>query len=220
MRAIWDSVCGAGAIALAFLTPFLQSRRERWGATDAEVVRPLPGDNLVPHSSGGYTHAVTIRAPAAEVWRWLVQIGQGRGGFYSYDLLENMVGCRIHSAGRIVPELQNLDVDQRILIHPAGAGYTVAAVEPERHLVLLERADSRTKETFELAATPERYVNQGWAFFLEEQDGTTRLISRSRNDWDKSLTNRIVYGMFGPISLLMDRKMLLGIKRRAEAAHA
>ena len=217
---IGEGIVGAAAIAVALLTPMLRSRRCRWGATDAEVHRSLSGDDLVPHSKGGYTHAITIRASAAGVWPWLVQMGQGRGGFYSYDWLENLVGCDIHNANRIIPELQHLGVCGVVRMHPKATPYRVAAIEPGRALVLQIRVDTQTGNTFELTDTmPGKYLNQSWVFFLGELDGgTTRLISRSRNDWNRSLGNALVFGIFGPISLVMDQKMLLGIKQRVEAA--
>ena len=215
-----EGVSGAFFIAAALLTPFLRSRRIKWGATDAEVHRSLPGDDLVPHSKGGFNHAITIQASAADIWPWLVQIGQGRGGFYSYDCLENLVGCDIHSADRIIPEFQHLEVGDRVLMHPNGMGWAVASIEPGRVLVLHERVDRQTGSTFELTDTmPDKYLNQSWVLFLDElDDGTTRLISRSRNDWSRGLGNAVVFSIFGPISLVMDRKMLLGIKQRAETA--
>jgi hypothetical protein len=217
---IGEGIAGAAILAFAFLTPFLRSRRIKWGATDAEVHQSLPGDDLVPHSKGGYTHASNIRASAAGVWPWLVQMGQGRGGFYSYEWLENLVGCDIHNANRIIPELQHLVVGDVVRMHPKATPYRVAAIEPGRALVLQIRVDTQTGNTFELTDTiPGKYLNQSWVFFLVEVDGgTTRLISRSRNDWNRSLTNALVFGIVGPISLVMDRKMLLGIKQRVEAA--
>jgi hypothetical protein len=218
LKNIVEGIAGAAMMATAFITPFLNSRRTRWGATDKEVNKTLPGDDLVPDSKGGYTHAITIWASTAKVWPWLVQLGQGRGGFYSYDSLENMVGCNIHSADRIIPEFQNLEVGDRILIYPGGQGYTVASIVPQRMLVLLERVDTQSGKPFELTKKmPDKYLNQSWVLFLERIDrSTTRLISRSRNDWNNSLVNTLVFGIFGPISLVMDRKMLLGIKKRAE----
>lgn len=220
-KVIGEGLVGAVAIATALLTPFLRSRRIKWGATDAEVNRSLPGDDLVPLSKGGYTHAITIHASAVEVWSWLVQIGQGRGGFYSYDWLENLVGCDIHSVDRIIPEFQHLEVGDSVLMQPEkGSPYKVAAIEPGRALVLLIRVDTQTGNTFEFTdKMPEKYQNSSWVFFLDELDEeTTRLISRSRNDWSRGLGNALVFGIFGPISLMMQRKMLLGIKQRAEAA--
>ena len=217
---IGEGIGGAAAIAFAFLTPMLRARRTKWGATDAEVHRSLPGDDLVPHSKGGYTHAITIHAPAARVWPWLVQMGQGRGGFYSYEFLENLVGCDIHNADRIIPEFQHLEVGDGIRLYPKGDPMMVAYIEPCQALVLLTRVDTQTGNTFELTDTmPEKYVNLIWMWFLDEVDeGTTRLISRSRNDYNRSLVNALIFGVIGSIACVMSRKMLLGIKQRAEAA--
>ena len=220
-KVIGEGLVGAAIIAFALLTPFFGPRRRRWGATDDEVQRTFPGDDLVPHPKGEYTHAITIHTPATEVWSWLVQIGQGRGGFYSYELLENLIGCKMRNVDKIIPELQHLEVGDSILMHPTmGSPYKVVAIETSRALVIQIRVDTKTKNTFELTdKMSEKYQNFSWVFFLDEiAEGTTRLISRSRNDWNKSLGNTLFFGIFGPISMMMDRKMLLGIKQRAEAA--
>jgi len=205
LKDIGEGIVGAAAITVIVIMPILRSRYAKWGSTDAEVQRSLPGDDLVPHLKGGYTHAVTILASADKVWPWLVQIGQGRGGFYSYDWLENLAGCDIHSMDTIMPELQYLEIGDSVPMHPKmGSPYKVNSIEAGRALVLLLRDKTQVGS---------------WVFFLEELDEwTTRLVSRSRNDWNRSLTNALVFGIFGPISLVMDRKMLLGIKQRAEAA--
>jgi len=217
---IVEGITGALIMGFSLITPFLNDRRRNWGATKDEINRNYPGDNLVPNPKGVYMHAITIKAPAEEVWRWLVQIGQGRGGFYSYELLENIIGCKIRNAETIVPELQNLKVGDNIPMHPSmGSPYKVATIEPDSTLILELRANVQTGETFELGEKlPEKYQNQSWLLLLEEiDDGTTRLISRSRNDWNESFGNTVFYGIFGPLTLEMDRKMLLGIKKRAEA---
>jgi len=219
-RDIGEELVGAAIIATSFMTPFLNSRRKKWGATDDEVQRALPGDDLVLHPKGEYIHAITINAPVTAVWPWLVQIGQGRGGFYSYELLENLIGCKMRNADMIIPELQHLEVGDSIPMHPTmGSPYKVAAIESNRTLVLQIRVDTQTRNTFELTdKMPEKYQNSSWVFYLEGvAEGPTRLISRSRNDWNKSLGNTLFYGIFGSITLEMDRKMLLGIKKRAEA---
>ena len=157
--------------------------------------------------------------PAAAIWPWLVQIGQDRGGFYSYELLENMVGCKIHNADKIIPEYQHLEVGDSIPMHPSmGSPYKVVAIEPNRALILLLREDLATGKEFDPGdKMPEKYQNMSWLFFLDEwDDGTTRLISHSRNDWNESLGNTISYGLFGPLTIEMDRKMLKGIKERVE----
>ena len=202
---ICEGIEGTFLIAFILLTPFLRSRHSRWGATDAEIQQSLPGDDLVPNSRGGYTHAITVRASTAAVWPWLAQIGQGRGGFYSYELLENMAGCQIHNADRILSKFQQLEIGDMIGMHPKmGNPYKVNSIEPGRALVLLLR---------------EKTQIGSWAFFLEELDAnTSRLISRSRNDYSRSLGNTLAFAILGPISIVMDRKMLLGIKKRAEGA--
>jgi hypothetical protein len=107
----------------------------RWGATDDELKVVLPGDELVAAADLTATRAVTVRASADGVWPWIAQIGQGRGGFYSYDFLENLVGCDIHSAERVVPEWQSIDVGDAVHL-TSEVGRVVAVVEPGRALVL------------------------------------------------------------------------------------
>ena len=203
-RNIGEGVAGAFLIAVALLTPFLRPWYRKWGATDTEIQGPLPGDDLVPHPKGGYTHAITIRASAADVWPWLVQIGQGRGGLYSYEFLENLVGCQIHNADRILPEFQHLEVGDGVRLHPKAPPLPVAAIEPGRVIVLYASEFKQSGNT--------------WVFFLHELDeGTTRLIARFRFDYKPSLGNKLGYSfLVEPISCSMQRKMLLGIKQRAE----
>jgi hypothetical protein len=101
-------VGGAQVLATTLTAPLGRGRYNRWGATDAEVAAAMPGDELVPDPQLGYTRAITIDAPPEDVWPWLVQMGQGRGGLYSYDGLENLVGCDIHSADRVIADFQQL----------------------------------------------------------------------------------------------------------------
>src|SRR5215212_4605652 len=115
MRKTLESLSGAAQMALHIaLGPVLHRWRTRWGATPDECRRRLPGDELVPAPDWSYTHAITIDAPRSAVWPWLVQLGQGRGGFYSYEGLENLIGCDIHNVGEIRPELQRLRVDDQV----------------------------------------------------------------------------------------------------------
>ena len=108
----------AAAAAAACYVLAVRPRLLRWGASTQEAAGPLPGDELVPTPRMQSTRAVTIHAPAADVWPWLVQLGAGRGGMYSYDLLENAAGLGIHSADRILPEHQRLDVGDVIPLGP------------------------------------------------------------------------------------------------------
>jgi len=219
-KAIGEGLVGATAIGIALLTPFLRSRRVKWGATDAEVQRSLPGDDLVTHPKWQYTNAITIEAPVTDVWPWLVQIGQGRGGWYSYEWLENLVGCDIHNANQIIQEFQHLEIGDSVRLAAEMPGYTVAIIEPGRAIVL--HADSRTGPTPVPAGTkPGDYFASTWGFFLDETgDSRTRFISRLRSDYNPRMRNRLLCGpcLVEPISTAMQRKMFLGIKQRAEAA--
>lgn len=176
----------------------------RWGATEAELRRELPGDNLVAQPRMGYTRAITIDAPALAVWPWLAQIGQGRGGLYSYDWLENLAGCDLHSADRIVAEWQ-LSAGDLVRLGPEGYPYfTVVSAEPGRALVL--RAAGAPPDT------------SSWSFILDPVDmATTRLIVRSRGDYTPTVLNAFMWrAMVEPLNFIMERKMLYGIKQRAE----
>lgn len=214
------SITGAVRIAGALVTPMLRNRRARWGATGAELARAYPGDEWVPNAKWGWTHAVTIDAPARDVWPWVVQIGQGRGGFYSYEGLENLAGCNIRNADHILPEFQELAMGDSIRLHPEMPPLPVAHVEPGRALVIHALSDTRSGRPFEPAeGTPDNYSNMVWTFFLDERaDGTTRLISRTRYDYSPGLANKLMFGpaLLEPIGHVMDVKMLLGVKERAE----
>jgi hypothetical protein len=120
-RAVAEVIVGGTQVLAATLTaPVGRRRYNRWGATAAEVALAMPGDELVAHPVLGYTRAITISAPMDRVWRWLVQMGQGRGGLYSFDGLENLVGCDIHSADRMRPTAQQLAVGDLTASAPAG----------------------------------------------------------------------------------------------------
>ena len=157
----------------------------------------MPGDELVPRSSFTSTRAITIDAPPSAVWPWIAQMGPSpRGGAYTYDWIENLLGLNMHSADRVLPEYQHPQVGD-------GFGYgsnkmSFKIVEPE-HVLATQSADG----------------NWVWTFVLEEQDGSTRLISRNRFRLPK-LKDKIGMIPMEPGSLVMERKMLLGIKERAE----
>jgi hypothetical protein len=215
----WEGICGASAIAFALLTPFLRFQRVKWGATKAELKRSLPGDELMPHAKWQYTNAITIDASVADVWKWLVQMGQGRGGFYSYQSLENMVGCDIHNAVCILPQFQTLNVGEEIKLHPQGPGYPVAIVERERVIVLY--ADTRSGNSpVPISNKPGNYFASIWIFFIEKIDAQkTRFITRFKSDYSKGFKNSIFYGtcLVEPVSTVMQKKMLKGIKQWAES---
>lgn len=210
----WLLAGAAGAAAYALV---VRPWHLRWGATEDEVKRPLPGDDFIPEPKIAATHAVTIAAPAAQVWPWLVQIGRGRGGFYSYTWIENLMGLDIHNEDRIVPAYQELKVGDVIPFDAGGFGVPVAILEPERALVL--HGDTRTAAVGEAPIVrPGEYLAVSWGFFLEALDPqTTRLIERFRADYSPTLQNSAFYrGLLEPGAFVMERRMLLGIKDRAE----
>lgn len=189
----------------------------RWGATESEVARALPGDGLVPSPKIAATHAITIRAAAAQVWPWIVQIGRGRGGFYSYDWIENLMGLKIRSADRVLPEFQKLKAGDVVPFEPGGHGPPVAAIEPNRYLVLGGRVDATNGAAFGVTRPDDAFVCS-WTFFLEPAgDHATRLIERFRLDYRPGPRNTLFYrAVLEPGSFVMQRKMLLGIRERAE----
>jgi hypothetical protein len=145
-----------------------------WGATDQEHQATWPGDRLLAQPGYVWTNAITIQRPADQVWPWLVQLGQGRGGLYSYDWLENLVGCDIHSADRILPQFQQpLQVGDRVIRMARYApSNPVALFEPGRALVLGGVNDA------DLAAGR---PSSTWAFIVHPVDNNrTRLLIRSR----------------------------------------
>jgi hypothetical protein len=175
----------------------------RWGTTPSDLTRVMAGDALLVNPTYSGTMAVTVNAAPEHVWPWLVQIGYQRGGLYSYDWLDRLFGYLDRpSATRILPEFQNLGVGDEI---PLGRGpsWPVAAIDPNRALVL----DMRNMGSFDWV----------WQFGLYAVDEKrTRLVSRScvrtRSAWARLATYVIE-----PAGFLMTRRMLLGLKQRAEA---
>jgi hypothetical protein len=169
-----------------------------WGATDAEARARLPGDELLEEADGVATRAITIDAPASAVWPWIAQMGPApRGGAYTYDWIENLLRLGMHSVDRVLPEYQHPQVGDTVGYGKNQMCYE--RVEPER-----------------LLATRSEDGNWVWNFILSEQDGRTRLISRNRFRLP-SLAAKIGMLPMEPGSLIMERKMLRGIKQRAES---
>ncbi|MDP9464585.1 MAG: hypothetical protein M3P52_08180, partial [Actinomycetota bacterium] len=135
MVTVKQAAAALAASGAAVCAGIARRRQLRWGATDAEVAVDLPGDNLLPRADLSSTRAITIAAPLVDVWPWIAQMGQGRGGLYSYDFLENLAGCDIHSADRIVDEWQDVAVGDPFRLHPDVA-LQVRVVDPGHALVV------------------------------------------------------------------------------------
>ncbi len=191
-------VVGAtAAVLIGLYTRVLRKSILSWGATDEETSARLPGDELLEHADGVSTRAIDIDAPPASVWPWLAQMGPApRGGAYTYDWIENLLGLNMHSTERVLAEFQHPQVGQTFSL--GSNRMRMDRVEPER--VLAWRSEDG---------------NWVWTFVLEPRDGGTRLISRNRFRLP-NLVARIGMLPMEPGSLVMERKMLHGIKQRAE----
>jgi hypothetical protein len=183
------------AVYLTFIQPWM----DNWGSTVAEQQMALPGDDLISHDGGQSTLAITINAPVDAVWQWLIQVGQDRAGFYTYTWLENLVGADIHNTDEIRPGWQHLAVGDVWRLVPTdylgGLGKDAAArvliVEPGRTLVV---------EIF------------GTHVLVPIDDQTTRLIVRG----ESGASNLLITMIWKPIVFTLERRMLLGLKARAE----
>jgi hypothetical protein len=199
------ALCAGGAYLLSVVgaRPWM----DRWGSTAEERALTLAGDELVPDAEQ-QTHAIAIEAPPEAVWPWLVQMGQGRAGFYSHDRLERLVGADIRNAEEIHPEWQHLAVGDLVRTYRPiprfePLGWLVAVIEPPRLLVVHE---------------PERagVINSSWAFVLERDGERTRLLSRWRFRRRGAAHIAFKWFVFDPAHFIMEAGVLRGLKTRVE----
>ena len=172
-----------------------------WGATHAEAAGPLPGDELLPAADGVSTRAIVIDAAPAAVWPWLAQMGPSpRGGAYTYDWIENLLGLNMHSADRVLPEFQNPQVGDTFEL--GSNRMRLELIDPS-HVLAWRSGDGK-------------WV---WTFVLGDHGGRTRLISRNRFRL-ASLPARLAMLLMEPGSLVMERHMLRELKRLSEGLAA
>lgn len=212
-----------GAAAVMTVAEFkFRSWRRHWGATEDEVASTLPGDDLIAQPRYQTTRAIAVQATPAAVWAWLVQLGQGRGGFYTFDRLENLAGLNMHSVDRIVPDLQGLTVGDIVPLSAIG-GPTVVVLDPDRTMVVHFVMDPFTGRPLlgELPPSRRRF-DWTWTFALRPGVGAdTRLIVRTRANYaPRPLIAPLVATLLEPIHFVMEWGMLRGIKRRAESSVA
>ena len=207
-RRVSAAVAAGGLIgfAAAAYPAFGRNRCLNWGSRPEEAAREMPGDELLPAAPIVSNRAIGIDAPPAAIWPWLVQMGPGRGGAYTYDWIENVLGLNMHSANEIVPEWQNLAVGDEL---PLGRKLRmrIEVLDAERAMVM--RSDDGA------------WV---WSFGLypdPADGGRTRLVSRNRIQEPRRtlVTDAVSAFIMEPGSLIMERKMLRGIKERAERLH-
>jgi hypothetical protein len=208
-RDVAKGALGAAGVALDLLTPFLRPARSRWGLDEETASRDYPGDELVAEPRWGWTHGVEIDAPPDRVWPWVAQIGADRGGFYSFQWLENLAGCDVNNAETVHPEWAVREGDG-LKLHPNLPPLPVAVVEPGHYFVAYAPPGDRKGP----------WVEASWLFFVEELPGErSRFVSRFRSASSDDLATRFAYGPYitESVGFVMDRQMLLGVKERAES---
>jgi len=187
-----------GIVVIVLLMPWMDS----WGATPDEISASLTGDELVLSPRITYTRTISIKAASEEIYPWIVQLGAEKGGMYSYSWFEtNILQCELINADRIHEEWQNLKVGEPMKMCPGTSGpppYEIAILEPNHAIVMGHKDKGSWIEVWQFNLVP-------------QNDGTTRLVIRSRNNaqgwfWD----------LIRPGEFIMSRGMLLGIKQRAE----
>ena len=192
-------------------TPFIGRRRLRWGTVGTETTDSLPGDEFVPEPEWSYTLGIAVDAPPEDVWPWIAQIGQSRGGFYTYQTLENIAGCKITNTTEILPDHQHPEVGEDIRLHPTASKLRIEVVDPPNALVLFGSPSDMGVEESWGVSTWQFAVNPG-------PNGGSRLLTRGRYDYAPDWKSRLAFGRFPleAISFVMSRKMMLEIKRLAE----
>jgi len=204
------------AVTVAVLVTWPISKRwlRNWGSRLEERNRAWLGDELVLPEATTYTRAVSIAAPPSDVWPWLVQFGLRRAGFYSYELIERMVGIPVKNVESVVPQYQSLAVGDEILLHPNAPGIPVAAVEPERHICFGIGDD---REDPEEKPDP----NRSWSMYLVPEAGTSsRLLLRGCIEplREPTFLKRLGSLVEEPVDFIMEQRMLRTVKRLAQAS--
>lgn len=209
-RDVAAGLLGAAGMAVDLLTPFLRPVRAHWGLSAQESAATWPGDHRVPAPDWSWTHAVEVEAPAEVVWPWVAQVGQGKAGFYSYEWLENLVGCEVDNADTVHEEWAHPRVGDLLRLHPDMPPLSIVDVEDGAYMVACAGSGGEG---------PGPSVS--WLFQVQPlPGGRCRVVSRFRSHlpegagWGAKLAS-------GPwlteaIGFVMDRRMLLGIKERAE----
>jgi hypothetical protein len=211
-RDVVEGIGGAALMVAAFLTPFLRKARSHWGVDDAQALQTRPGDELVPLPFWSWTHGVEVQASAELVWHWIAQIGADHGGFYSYQWLENLAGCGLRNADAIHQDWE-LGLGDELKLHPQAPPLRITRIEPGRYFVAHAPLDEQAR------AAGKPWATVTWLFQLEPlPSGHCKLITRYRVACSSDIATRLALGptLLEPIGFAMDRRMLLGIKQRAE----
>jgi len=208
--ALLACLAGLSAVYFGLARPWFR----RWGATEVDVQMSLPGDEIVPAARSRETRAITIAAPAERVWPWLTQIGQDRGGFYSYRRLENLFGCEMPDVRVLDPRLQHWTLGDKLWMYPpgkaGGVGYAVLAT--------FVRGRAMAFATRQMGRPTTASVDGSWAFVVEPIDArSSRLLFRGRAVGGlRPMAAAFNVAVFEPIHFAMERRTMEGIKMIAE----
>jgi hypothetical protein len=200
-------------IGFAFLF-FVRPAYLNWGATAEERAKRLPGDEIVANAASQNTRAITIDGPVEQVWPWIAQVGQDRGGFYSFDLLENLVGCEMPTTDTLMAEKQAWQVGDKLWMYPpdkaGGSGFaTLRTLDTGRALGFGTRL---------IGTSLDQEENGSWTFAIEPADlNQTRLLIRGRGVARTSFFGvAFDQGVFEPIHFAMERRMMIGLAQLVE----
>lgn len=200
--------------AAACTWPVSKRWLSNWGANEAERTRQWAGDQLVARTSDVATRGIDIGAPAATVWQWIVQLGVGRAGFYSYELLERMAGISVVNLESVEPAMQSLRVGDKVWLHQNVPPIEVSLLEPERHICFGPPTSSTDDSG---ADTPRR----SWSLYVEPVTATSsRLVLRSCVEPARRRLDKLARAIEAPLDFTMEQRMLRTVKRLSEAGKA
>ena len=213
LRFLLEGVEGLLLASVVLITwPVSRRWLDNWGATQAECDGARVGDALAPAAVHSFTRAVSVAAPADDVWSWVVQFGLDRAGFYSYELLERLVGIPVRNVESLMPEYQSLAVGDEIKLHPKARGIPVGAVAAGRHVCF-----GQAGPTDEVTPDPRR----SWSIYIDAvSPRLCRLVLRSCIEGlrNPTLPSRVSLALDAPVDFVMEQRMLRSIRRLAESA--
>lgn len=210
-RLVIESIEGFALSPVIILSwPVAKRWLSSWGSTPAERARAWPGDELAPAAVAIYTRAVDVAAPAALVWQWVVQFGLGRAGFYSYELIERIVGIPVRNVESILPDHQDLTVGEEIKLHPKAPGIPVGKIAPGQYVCFGEGAEPTRR-------TPD--PRRSWSIYVLPTSPTSaRLVSRTCIEELRAptVTKSLGLALEAPVDFIMEQRMLRTVRRLSE----
>lgn len=211
LRFILEGIEGLLFFPVIFISwPLSRLWLSNWGATTEECLKEWPGDIQTSFSVNTYTRAIDIHASSENVWAWVVQLGLGRAGFYSYELLERMVGIPVKNVESILPDCQSIELGSKIKLHPNAEGMRVGALLEGRY-ICFGKLDRQTDKSSKMQRT--------WSIYVEyTTSNTSRLIVRSCIEVTQkpSMGRKLALEVEASIDFLMEQRMLRTIRRLSE----